>query len=320
MKLIITCLMLSNLLCIAHAQQSVFPVLIDSPKWCMVTTAYNGDNPRFFYYPFDYTYQKDTVVDGKSYSKLISNAISSDAHGALIRNEGKKTYIRRIIPNQDPTAYSKETMLYNFDMKTTKDSIFVTTVYGPGIFERIDSIIVKFRSADSVSFNGIRRKRLNVEYRTNDRYYTPLRPLYGEWIEGFGSYRNPFYDIIKYQDAWSQVMGMDLNGLRAYENREIANGCSPKRVNVFDPFLSNITVYPNPIVQYLNIDLSKSTHLSSIDIVLYDLVGHTVFKQHFKTFQSPLSIDMSYLNGGMYILSIQHQNEKLFSKKIVKSN
>lgn len=318
MKMKLTCFMLSSFLCITTAQQSIFPILSDLPKWCMLTTAYNGGNPLFFYSPFDYFYQKDTLVDGKSYSKLVSNFTYATAFGALIRNEGNRTFIRRLMPNQTPTAYSKETLLYNFDMKSTKDSIFVSTVYPSSSFLRNDSIIVKFLSADTILFNGVNRRRIKVEYRSNDRYYRLLRPNQGEWVEGFGSFANPFYDIIAHYDAWVNVMGLDLNGIRAYENTEIAKGCSPIRANVYDQLLANVSVYPNPIVQYLNIDLSKFVHLSSVDIVLYDLVGQIVFKQHFQTFTSPLSIDLSHLNVGMYILSLQSQHERLFSKKVIK--
>ncbi|MBL7818445.1 MAG: T9SS type A sorting domain-containing protein [Saprospiraceae bacterium] len=314
------CLILSFIGYFVHAQQSIFPVLANAPKWCVVTTNYNGGNPLFFYHTNDYFYLKDTILDGKSYSQLGSKYDYYPAKGALIRNEGKKTFIRRVIPNQTPTRYSQETLLYNFDMKTTKDSFFVSNVYGSGGNTKIDSIIVKYLSTDTVEFNSVRRRRMKVEYRTNDRSYKLLRPLFGEWIEGFGSYRNPFYDFIKYDDSWTEVMGMDLNGLREYENHQIANGCSPKRSNTEDNTLTGVQIYPNPVHQSLTIDMTESLPSARVEIALYDVLGHLVHHQHLMTNTSPLSIDLSHLQTGLYMLFLQSTDKRLATKIIVQND
>ena len=301
---------------LTHAQQSIFPVLADTPKWCMLSTAYNGGDPLYFYSPFDYFYQKDTLVDGKTYSKLIGGFTQQPV--ALVRNEIKKTFIRRVMPNQMPIAFFTETLLYDFGMNTTNDSIIVTTTANPYNQNQSATIVVKFFASDSVLLNGIRRKRLQLKYYNPRGYLPPLRDM--TWTEGFGILKNPFYDGLLLSDAGVSTMGLDIKGQRVYQDSTIANGCSPKRVGVYDPLQTNISVYPNPVVHQLNIDMSRAGILPFTEVIIYNLVGKAVFKERVQTLDTLLSIDLSFLNAGMYILSLQTQNQKLFSKKIIKSN
>jgi hypothetical protein len=67
----------------------------------------------------------------------------------------------------------------------------------------------------------------------------------------------------------------------------------------------NITIYPNPTSQLLNIDLGSNTNFESI--ILTDLQGKIV-KQLNQGNSSKLQIDLSNLSNGLYMLKINTTN------------
>jgi hypothetical protein len=314
MKVITTFYILVFCVYFAKAQQNIFPLAIDTPKWCMLAAASNFGEPSS-YIPFDYFYEKDTLADGKNYTKLIGGFFKQPV--ALIRNENKKTFIRRIIPNQTPITYNSESILYDFSMNRVNDSIVVTTTSNPFMPIQNALRIIKFVSSDSIVFNGTPRRRVQL------KYYEPNRPTFERtmtWIEGFGNLENPFHDCLLIFHVLVGTMGIDIKRQRVYQDSTIANGCTPKRVSVYNLIAANISIYPNPVIEQLNIDLSKTIELNFAKITIHDLIGKLVYQQQIEDWNTPLSIDMNNLNQGMYIVSLHTQNKRLFSKKIVKSN
>ncbi|HHH52493.1 MAG TPA: Omp28-related outer membrane protein [Bacteroidetes bacterium] len=73
-----------------------------------------------------------------------------------------------------------------------------------------------------------------------------------------------------------------------------------------------VKVYPNPIKDNLNIELSNNEN-SLLEI--YNIQGIKVFKQ--KLNHSNTSVDVSSLEEGMYILHIYSNNEQIVNKKLV---
>jgi hypothetical protein len=300
---------------LANAQQSTFPILADTPKWCMVATKYNGGDPLFFYSTFEYSYQKDTLVEGKTYSKLRTNFNSQFA--VLVRNENKKTFIRRGVPTPTVFAFTSESILYDFNMNSVNDSLIVPTTVGPYNANPSENIVVKFISSDSVLFNGINRKRIKLKYYNPRAYLPTLRDMV--WIEGFGIVTNPLYDCLLLFDTYMNTMGLDIKGQRVYQDSVNANGCSPKRVGVGELSFNDMSIYPNPIIDQLNIVMPTVINEPFAEIIVQDLVGKTVFRERLQNLNGPLSINLAHLNAGMYIVSLQTQSKRLFSKKIVKT-
>ena len=80
----------------------------------------------------------------------------------------------------------------------------------------------------------------------------------------------------------------------------------------------SIILYPNPVGNELNIDYTPDNANGELEIKLFDIVGKTVFKQKFDAFKDPLSINVSNLAEGMYIIAASVQGKKTYTQKIIK--
>jgi len=80
---------------------------------------------------------------------------------------------------------------------------------------------------------------------------------------------------------------------------------------VITPSLSEkIKIYPNPVLDYLNISTDKKT-----DIRLLDVLGRTILEH---STHNSSKLDLSDIEQGIYWLEIQYSNE-LFTEKIYKN-
>ena len=82
-------------------------------------------------------------------------------------------------------------------------------------------------------------------------------------------------------------------------------------LNVNDYHLSNITIYPNPVSNILNIQFNDS---KETQVEIYNILGKRVFT---KTIQQSQSIQLDNLNSGVYILKLTQDNSTI-SKKLIK--
>lgn len=78
-----------------------------------------------------------------------------------------------------------------------------------------------------------------------------------------------------------------------------------------------INIYPNPVQNIVNIEIiSQKTKTHNIEI--YNIQGKLIFMKQYKT--SPLSIDISDLSNGIYMLKIKDENGNIIKNdKIVKN-
>ena len=86
------------------------------------------------------------------------------------------------------------------------------------------------------------------------------------------------------------------------------NSCS--NVNVEDMEKENITVYPNPASNYLNVTLAGD---EAATVQLFNLVGQQVYSE---TAVNSASINVSSLKAGVYMLKVS-QNGKVYTSKVV---
>jgi hypothetical protein len=70
--------------------------------------------------------------------------------------------------------------------------------------------------------------------------------------------------------------------------------------------LSKITIFPNPTIDQLNIDLSSA---KQCDVKIIDARGNIV--RHFNTHTDLFTIDTGVLNPGIYLLLISNDTETL---------
>lgn len=92
-----------------------------------------------------------------------------------------------------------------------------------------------------------------------------------------------------------------------YDNQVISN-CSfsiivKSDVSVFDYNNSGLSVYPNPVIDKLNIDYAKD--ISSVSV--FDLYGRQVFSQEANSNQ--VQLDLSSLANGLYFVILKTGNE-----------
>lgn len=89
-----------------------------------------------------------------------------------------------------------------------------------------------------------------------------------------------------------------------------------------DNFLTheNVGVYPNPFSNHLFVDCVNMTDQTSVEIMITDLMGKTVFHEtRFDVQYNPkLEVDLSDVKSGIYMASITDSNYNTTTQKIIK--
>ena len=80
----------------------------------------------------------------------------------------------------------------------------------------------------------------------------------------------------------------------------------------------SIILYPNPVGNELNIDYTPDNANGELEIKVFDILGKTVFNNKMDAFKDSLSINVSNLAEGMYIISVSVQGKKTYTQKIIK--
>ncbi len=85
-------------------------------------------------------------------------------------------------------------------------------------------------------------------------------------------------------------------------------------VNTISQEIENINVYPNPMVDQIEISLPVESGIVSI----LDVNGKVVFSQRLSDLENSI-IDVNNLNQGVYIINIMTESNKVYIKKFVKN-
>ncbi len=290
------------------AQQPIFPLFAQNPRWRIESTNYNGST-QLTSRLNEYFYQKDTIVEGKTYSKLMKKFNNETPRfEALIRNEGKKTFIRHFIdrPNR---PFSSEFGLYDFSLKQRFDEF----TFGPIYYTQpLDSIgVAEFVSADSTTISGVKYKRIKVKFSINPNLPSSQTM---EWIEGFGLFAVPFYPLNNCffcADVKYYVMCLEMNGTTIYRDTVRYPNCAPIRVATNDLQKVKINISPNPVDAIIHLE-----NVDNVDkIQLYSFDGRLI--QRFE--QDDLSkISVAHLPNGIYFMTFYGKNTLFDVRKIVK--
>jgi hypothetical protein len=100
-------------------------------------------------------------------------------------------------------------------------------------------------------------------------------------------------------------------------NEEVVNtGINP------DTFANeNVNIYPNPFSDNLTFDCENIDNLSSVDIIITDLMGKTVYRETMNDikYNPKLKIDLSAIKSGIYLASLTDVNYKTITKRIIKN-
>ncbi len=83
-------------------------------------------------------------------------------------------------------------------------------------------------------------------------------------------------------------------------------------------FIANsVTLYPNPVSDYLYIDVDKTSPFANIDklnVILYDITGRVAYRCQTS---GDGKIDLSHLSAGFYDVFVEC-NGNIINKKILK--
>ena len=85
-------------------------------------------------------------------------------------------------------------------------------------------------------------------------------------------------------------------------------------VNTISQEIENINVYPNPMVDQIEISLPVESGIVSI----LDVNGKVVFSQRLSDLENSI-IDVDNLNQGIYFINVMTESNKVYIKKFVKN-
>jgi hypothetical protein len=83
----------------------------------------------------------------------------------------------------------------------------------------------------------------------------------------------------------------------------------------------NLNVYPNPFSGSLTFDCENISIQSSVDIIITDLMGSTIYREtmHDIQYNPKLRVDLSTIKPGIYLASLTDTNFKTITKRIIKN-
>lgn len=255
------------------------------------------ENHRFFY-------RNDTVINYKSYLKLFESIhFGGDTTtytylAGFLRDEEnhKKVYFL-------PGYYrGSEVLLYDFTVK--KDFVFTSV---QKIVYNSDTTTSNFFSAkvlktDSVTTNGTKRLRIQFDaFTTNWIGDIPVSDTI-EWIEGIGS--RPSLNYTQYSGG--ELLCFKNNNETLYENN-YGYDCSyaGPLVNIQTQVFGELSVYPNPVRNILNIQSEYPIH----KLVIYRSTGEKVYQYYPDA--AFYQIDLKNWAAGIYIISIDNNFRKI---------
>jgi hypothetical protein len=209
-----------------------------------------------------------------------------------------------------------------FIVKTNSVGVaFYQHFYGDTQDEHMNSVDI--RTFENFAFGGTTR---SYGVGSNDFYivyyeqdYATAGPSYGgveaETINQIVALNNGYYLAVGVTNSFAPglssiyILKTRRNNL---DNTVIINNALEQEIN-------NISVFPNPTENQLNIHYQSDKNISNAQIVVYDFLGNQIINI-FENFNQNkmMSINTSHLSAGVYMLKIQSENEIIYQSKIIK--
>ena len=124
-----------------------------------------------------------------------------------------------------------------------------------------------------------------------------------DWPSPLSSWANQ--DINASEEIWNFVSRFDINGLID------CNTASNNEINNFE-----FEIYPNPVIDIINL-IFENNFESMFKIEIYDTIGRLSFTQNKFSTANKLSLNISELERGIYILKL-YNNNNISVKRIIK--
>jgi hypothetical protein len=130
-------------------------------------------------------------------------------------------------------------------------------------------------------------------------------------------------DLIVPNEASAGAVAMVKIYNYTLDSTAIANNYDDLAGNLFfigEQMKTNTTIqaFPNPASQYLNLDLSNFNLQRNISIKLIDTFGRTILNQEISNLTTSFQLDISSIEEGFYLLSVESDDRKASSKVFVK--
>lgn len=249
----------------------------------------------------------DTVIDNQQYSKVYFTRANLNGEwlyrGGVRQDSFKRVYVRSSVEEEEHLA---------FDFNLMEGDTFECSWLGGN-----NECSLVISAVDSITLlNGEKRKRLHFEIP--DDYPNDFFDFY--WIEDIGSYdgeifthQSPYYghsDYIYILQCFKQNDTHLIYGRQYY-----GNNCD---ITVATETLSGQQVslrpFPNPFSDVLYFRSDVPYLFTSITI--YDNTGQQVKTIPIERLQD--GIDLSFLENGLFLLMLEDEKGRQFSKRVIK--
>ncbi len=249
----------------------------------------------------------------------ISNPFNSH-YGVELYNTTDMQYIRRI------ARYGNHG---DFGYAANGDEVFVqfwgeTGTINMYYLDRLERVVISshsdFNSSGHISCRNLSRPGyayVSQDYEDHSGQIVAIKLEESGFVEHFGHHYNSY-------TYFAAIPVPDPNGQKVMFTSDFGNNTDPDEIYVFESKKSissgvnyfetaSIKIYPNPVIDELNI-ISKT---NIIEIKLYSTLGVLIRKVVEKETKAQL-LDVSDLQTGFYFLKIKGINETVEIYKIVK--
>jgi hypothetical protein len=277
----------------SHGQNPNWIPMPDSnATWCAQRGFLVTGNPDAFHTYNSIQYiSGDTLINGLVYHKIYESGIlevmtipptswtftyyNDEYVGCIRENSNRQAF-------QIPNYLNFEFLLYDFNLQIG-DTVPTNSLI---ILSGIDSIF------DGTNY----RQRFKLSSADSSFWPDPFYYEHVSWIEGIGSTGGNFFSLGPYFEHGGRLYEFTQNGIAYYQDSITPCNLSLGQSDIGQQKLIN--VYPNPIVDKLNIVYDAQT-TEDIIVLIFDLSGKKLFH---KTLQAGHNeIDLKYLDSGIYI-------------------
>jgi hypothetical protein len=290
------------------AQTNIYHSFPDSnATWA---STYDDINPGWIYDRF--YLDGDTIMEGRLYNKVYNfiNWNQRNFVGGIRQDTATKRVYAKLnnwmYPIYPPSIIlfqdTGDVLLYDFSL-AIGDSIKIPSVFSYYQYMYVINI-------DSIEVQGSYRRYLVLN--------SLLHPWVNSyWIEGIGSLNGLFWPRFDQEFGICNLECMTQDSVQLY----VWDGVTycPYYANSIrkNNLRSKVKVYPNPILNYLNVDLSDY-EIRNAKYIIFDFIGKVIISKR-KFLNTNPQLDLTSLLDGIYIIQIEIENQ-FYNYKFIKSS
>lgn len=290
-KLLLASILLMQLA--INAQSSVYKPFCNNPSWTVVTENFGMAGYTTYQYQADtaigsYTYKKSKDVSSSAFVLFRENVSQKKVYQYDITNSVDYLYIDFNLNYGDPFNLTLGGSVYSLTV-CAKDSMLINGCYHNKIVLSNDGCFIRYNFVEGIlsdvnpinpfTWPGDPQMWTTCECHSGQFYYTYI-----------GSIFSPYSCNLT---CSPEVPCSVTSSIKEFTNN------------------FNLEMYPNPSYGILNLKMLDAG--KDFKIKITDIVGREVKQLKFEE-----EIDISYLETGIYFVSILQGNKTLVTKKVVK--